>query len=349
MNLRPAFLLLTWLVASTYLDGIELFLKNGDRLQGELIVESDHHVTLLHPILGEIEIAKSALAEPPAPEKRVPAPAPTKPTAPSGRGGKEQPAIEEEEPSKEETEEAEDHDSLVYLLPNFLWNSPKELIHALQKMNSKIGFSFSDKSSRRDQTDIRFFYNSKWKNGKSEYRFDTDYRYRETDGDTSENRYTGEFRFRRQQHRDFFIQATTFYKRDPIRKVDNWLQQGLGGGWKKKVSPDFEYSLGAEGSLKYEEFNNGDSGLSGYEVVTALFEDSVYQIGKSYQLVQEAEFYITPDDSNNWGYRFEVKLDGKISKGFSVRVGYQYNFDNIQPTKVPQKETLFSTSLLYTF
>ena len=57
MHLRPACLLLSLIITTSSLSGIEIFLKNGDRLQGDLVVESDDHLTLRHPILGEIEIA----------------------------------------------------------------------------------------------------------------------------------------------------------------------------------------------------------------------------------------------------------------------------------------------------
>jgi outer membrane biosynthesis protein TonB len=69
MHLQPACLLLSLLITTSSLSGIEIFLKNGDRLQGDLVVESDDHITLRHPILGDIEIAKKNLAEWPIPEK----------------------------------------------------------------------------------------------------------------------------------------------------------------------------------------------------------------------------------------------------------------------------------------
>lgn len=127
------------------------------------------------------------------------------------------------------------------------------------------------------------------------------------------------------------------------------IEQGFGGGWKKKLSPTFEYSVGGEAAIKFEDFNNGSSDLGGFEFLTSVFQDSVYDIGKNYSLVQEAEAYVAPDDNENWGYRFEVKLDGKISNGFTVRLGYEYSFDNIVARNVPQKETLLSSSMIYTF
>lgn len=216
-------------------------------------------------------------------------------------------------------------------------------------MNSKVGFSFSDKASRRDQTDIRLFYNSRWESGNSDLRFNTDYRYRKTDGDVSDDRYTGNFRFRGQQEKGYFIQASTFYRRDPLREIKHWAEQGIGAGLKKKVSKAFEYSLGGEASVKFEDLGESSDEIGGFNLLTSVFEDSVYHLGKNYQLIQEAEYYINPDATESWGYRFDVKIDGKISSGFTVQLGYEYSFDNIVPEKVPQKETLFSSALLYTF
>ncbi len=288
--------------------------------------------------------AKPAASKEPTASPQPEAKAPTSKVKPE--------VAQKEEPKEIKPEEAEEETEaspIVTKIPILLWNTPKELVETLQRMNSKFGFSFADRASRRDQTDFRFFYNSRWKNGKSEYRFDTDYRYSETDDETSVDRYSGIFRFRRQQQRDLFIQASTSYRRDPLRKINHWAEQGFGGGWKKKVSNDFEYSLGGEASVKFEDFDNGSSDLGGFEFVTSLFQDSVYDIGKNYSLVQEAEAYIAPDDSDNWGYRFEIKLDGKITNGFTVRLGYEYSFDNIVPRRIPQKETLLSSSMIYTF
>lgn len=362
MHLRPACLLLSLLITTSSLSGIEVFLKNGDRLQGELVVESDDYITLRHPILGEIEIAKKNLAEWPIPEKAsAPAVADSAPkTAPPDskpkpakpkKGSKPEVAKADEPKELEPDDETKETGvkPIVKKIPSYVWNTPKELVETLKRMNSKFGFSFTDRASRRDQTDLRFFYNSRWKNGKSEYRLDSDYRYSQTDGDTSTDRYSSIFRFRRQQQRDLFIQASSSYRRDPIRKINHQAEQGFGGGWKKKVSSDFEYSIGGEAVVKFEDFNNGSSDLDGFEFLTSVFQDSVYDIGKNYTLVQEAEAYIAPDDNENWGYRFEVKLDGKITNGFTVRLGYQYSFDNIVASNVPQKETMLSSSIIYTF
>ncbi|MCZ6672870.1 MAG: DUF481 domain-containing protein [Verrucomicrobia bacterium] len=351
MYLRPASLLLTLLVSSVSLSGIELFLKNGDRLQGELIWESDDHLTIRHAILGEIEIAKSALAEMPSLEEiaqgaEKASAAGKKSSSKSGARTK---TPDLEQSTDEQPEVAAMGGFTVTKIPKYIWNSPKELMEALERMNTKVGFSFADKASKRDQRDLRLFYNSRWKNGKSEYRFNTDYRFSETDGETDENRYTGNFRFRRQQMRNLFIQTSTFYRKDPIREINHWIEQGFGGGWNNKVSPSFEYSFGLEGSLKWEDLSEDNKAIGGYNFLTTLFQDSVYQIGKSYQVIQEVETYINPNNSENWGYRFDVMLDGKITNNFSLRLEYEYSFDNLVPKKVPQLETLFSSSLLYTF
>jgi hypothetical protein len=347
MNLRLPCFLLAFLL-TCHLQAIEIFLKNGDRLQGELLIESDEHFTILHPVLGEIEIAKGDLAEMPLipnePDAVVEAEKPEE--KPSAKGAK-KPGLEAEQPTSVPDEE--DEKLTVSEIPRIILNSPRSFVGLLKEMNASLGFAFSDKSSRRDETDLRFFYKSKWENGKSEYRFDTDYRYGKINSIESDNRYTAQFRFRRQQQRDFFIQASTFYRRDPLREINSWLEQGIGGGWKNVVSSDFEYSMGVEGSVKYENLSAASDEIGGYTFLTTFFEDSVYSISKQYQLVQEAEFFVNPDNAENWGYRFDVSIDGKITKGISVRLSYEYNFDNLVPKNVPQKETLFSSSLLYTF
>ena len=343
MHLKTCFLLLSFTVSSLYAQEIEIFLKNGDRLQGELLIESDDHLTIQHPILGEIEVAKSDLAEIPLALEQM-----QSQQIPGTAGPEYAPDGEKLETPGVPEQEA-DEDKLIAWIPKLVWNSPRELVDALKRMNAKLGLSFAEKSAKRDQTDLRFFYNSKWKNGKSEYRFNTDYRFSERDGETNDNRYTGNFRFRMQQQRNLFIQATTFYRKDPIQEINHWAEQGIGAGWRNKVSPSFEYSAGGEISIKWEDLLVDNATAGGFQYLSSIFQDSVLQLTQDYQLVQEAEAYISPDDVMNWGYRFDLNLDGKITKDFSVRLGYEYNYDNLVPRNVPKTETLFSSSILYTF
>ncbi|MDA0347492.1 MAG: DUF481 domain-containing protein [Verrucomicrobia bacterium] len=342
MNLRfPCFFLLILVYANAAF-GIELFLKNGDRLLGELIMESDDHLTIRHPILGDLEIAKSALAELPLEETVPPRSNPrNKRTFAQISPG--------ENPTGEEVDGTGEGYSMATIIPEYIGYTPMKLIQSLKKMNAELGLSFTDKSSRRDQTDLRFFYNSKWEEGKNEYRFDTDYRYSESDKDVSEDRYSGDFRFRRQQQRNMFIQASTLYKRDPIREINHQLEQGAGIGWKNKVSPAFQYSMGGEVRFRWEDLSSGNKAIGGTNLVTSVFEDSILALSEAYHLIQEAETYLNPENSEDWGYSLDLNLDGKITKGLSFRLGYEYSFENLIPQNVPQEETLFSSSLLYTF
>jgi putative salt-induced outer membrane protein YdiY len=342
MILRFPYIFFLILIYANAAYAIELFLKNGDRLLGELILESDDHLTIKHPILGELEIAKSDLAELPLEETVPPRSDPrTNLTFAQFSPG--------ENSTGEEVDGTGEGYSMVTKIPEYIGSAPMKLIQTLEKMNAELGFSFADKSSRRDQTDLRFFYNSKWEDGRNEYRFDTDYRYSESDDDVSEDRYSVDFRFRRQQQRNLFIQASTLYKRDPIREIDHQLEQGAGIGWKNKVSPAFQYSMGGGVSFRWEDLRPGNISIDGSNIVTSVFEDSILRISEAYQLIQEAETFLNPTNSEDWGYSFDLKLDGKITKGLSVRLGYEYSFENLIPQNVPQEETLFSSSLLYTF
>ncbi|MBH55401.1 MAG: hypothetical protein CMI18_13795 [Opitutaceae bacterium] len=83
--------------------------------------------------------------------------------------------------------------------------------------------------------------------------------------------------------------------------------------------------------------------------MTSVIQDSVLQLTDAYQLVQKAKACISPDDTDNWGYRFDINLDGKITKNFGVRLRCEYSYNNLLPRNVPQTETLFSSSVLYSF
>ncbi|MBC9868828.1 MAG: DUF481 domain-containing protein [Opitutae bacterium] len=331
---------LSALSADDSAQALELILNNGDRLNGTLVGQTDSHVVLAHPSLGEMEIAKSALQTLPASLQAIP---PASDASPDP-----DPAAGPAPPSPGETEADETviglddlHGLALYL--------PRTLTRTLVKMKASIGLSYNLQKSSKDHEDRRFFFNSQWDNGKSNFRLDTDYRFAETDEEISKDRLLADFRFRRNRTENLVLQTLTSYRMDGIRKFNHFFKQGVGLGRNWEVSPRLAFVAGSEIAAVYRDLEVANEELGGSFYLGSLFQDAELKINDVYQLDQKAMAYLDPSDDENWGYAFEVKLTGKISRGLSLRLGYEFNYDNQVPPTVPEEESNFYSSIMYTF
>ena len=328
------------LFAAGSAQALELILKNGDRLNGELVRQTESHVVMAHPQLGELEIAKSAL-------QTLPASLQTTPPA-SGPDPEPDAAADPALPSTGKTDAEETANGLEDLhgLAQYL---PRKLIRTLVKMNASIGLSYNLQESTKDNEDRRFFFNSQWNNGKSEFRLDTDYRFSEKNKEISEDRFLADFRFRRNRTENLVLQSLTSYKTDEVRQFNHWIKQGIGLGRRWEVSPRLAFVAGPEVAVLFRDLEVANEELGGWFYLGSLFQDTEFQINDVYQIDQSAMAYLDPGDGENWGYSFDVKLTGKISQGLSLRLGYEFNYDNQVPPTVPPEQTTFYSSILYTF
>ncbi len=340
MHIRLLLLLSFNLLAGSSAQGLELILQNGDRLNGTLVRQTESHVVIAHPSLGEMEIAKSALQTLPDSLQTIP-PA-------SGASPDPDPAAGPPLPSPGETEAKETVNGLddLHGLALFL---PRKLMRTLVKMNASIGLSYNLQESTKDHEDRRFFFNSQWNNGKSNFRLDTDYRFAEINEEISKDRFLADFRFRRNKTENLVLQTLTSYKTDGIRKFNHFFKQGIGLGRRWEVSPRLAFVAGPEIAALFRDLEVSNEELGGWFYLGSLFQDTEFQINDVYQLDQKAMAYVDPNDGENWGYAFEVKLTGKISRGLSLRLGYEFNYDNQVPPTVPPEETSFYSSIMYTF
>jgi len=314
-------------------------LVNGDSLNGEVIEDHSTYILFKHAQLGSIRIERSSLLT--LPESTIE-------------------AIRENQQadssSPQTTEDATSSDTAVHEASGAADASPdviEELDPAwllvLQNINAKIGFSFNLKQASTDTRDIRFFFNSAWQSGINDYKIDTEYRYGKTDDDIKDNRYKAVFRYRRQNNTSLFFQSNTAFKNDEVRNIQLWLEQAIGMGWKNTLNNYFEYSLGPQIKTVYEDLENPPADHDDISIVGSLFQDSIYKISDSYTLNQEAEVYLNPENPDNWGHSFTVDLEGRITKAMSIRLGLEWNYDNLVSEDVSKNETIFNSSLLYTF
>jgi len=336
---------LVWLIIGCFLQflplsGETINLVNGDHLNGEVLEDHATYIVFKHSQLGTIRIERTALLVHEA-------------IAEATQLQKEAKKDQETSATTQATEVPENYaetgTGATDASPDVIEELDPAWLLILQTINAKLGLSFNLKNGSTDSTDIRFFFNSAWQSGINDFKVNTEYQYGKTDGNVDDNRYKAEFRYRRQQNKSLFLQSNTAYKSDDIREVRNWLEQAVGLGWRRQPSTSFEYSLGPQVKAIYENLANPPIDHDSFSLVGSLFQDSVYKINDSYTLNQEAEVYLNPENTENWGHSFTVDLEGRITKEMSFRLGLEWNYDNLVSETVSKTETIFNSSLLYTF
>ena len=347
MHIKLVFLLSFNLLAAGSAQALELIFKNGDRLTGTLVGQTETHVVMAHPHLGEVEIAKSALQTLPASLQAIPPENDAASPDPDPAAGPDLPSTGQTPSPEINEKKAKVNDKEV--MPLFARLLSRDLVQILVKMNASIGLAYDVQKSRKDHEDMRFYFNSRWKNGQSNFRFDTDYRFGKVNEEISEDRFQADLRFRRNKPGNLFTQTRSRYRTDGIREIDHFFEQHLGVGWQWFASPRLKLVGGPEMAVHFRDLDVSNEELGGWSYLGSFFQDSEFQISDVYQLDQEAHAYVDPEDRENWGYTLEMMLTGKISQGFSLRLGYEYNYDNQVPQRVPQEEISFLSSLMYTF
>ena len=321
-------------------------------MSGELVRQTETHVVIAHPHLGELEIAKSVLESLPASLQAIPpatdaSPDPDSAAAPAlPDPGRTQRIDQPPSSGKAELMKKRNERRKMPLLMRIL---PRDLIRAMVKMNTNFGLAYDIQKSRKNFEDLRFFSNSQWRNGSSNFRFNTDYRFGEVNEEISEDRFEADFRFRRNKPGNLLVQTRTRYKTDGIREIDHFLEQHLGVGWQLVELPRLKIVTGPEAAINFRQLAVSNEELGGWSYLGSFFQDSEFQISDIYQLEQEAHAYVDPEDRENWGYNLEMMITGKVSQGFSLRLGYEYNYDNQVPRRVPNEEISFLSSLMYSF
>ena len=356
MPTKLVFILSFYLLAGSSGQALELILKNGDRLNGDLVRQTETHIVLAHPHLGELEIAKDALQALPDSLQVTPTSVPDASTEPDAAPvlsspDPVQPVEQPQEPEKitagPKGKGKDDAPNPELSFSSKLFN--RLAISRLAKMNAKIGLAYDIQKSRKDLEEMHFFFNSQWNNGKSNYRFNTDYRFGEVNDEISEDRYMADFRFRRNKPSNVFLQSRSLYKADGVREINHHYEQNIGMGYQWFESPRLKLRGGPEVALNYRELDRSNEALGGWAYLGTVFQDMEFQISENYQFEQETRAYFDVEDDENWGYTLDMSLTGNINRLFSLRLGYEYNYDNQVPARVPQEEINFYSSILLTF
>lgn len=188
-----------------------------------------------------------------------------------------------------------------------------------------IEFGFTLQSGRKDKMDISGRFTAQRNIKQDQYRLQARYLYSETNSIKSNDLLNTFARWRRDLSPRLFTQAMTTYGFDQIKHIDHDFSQGVGVGRKFYNLDTFNLSLGGGATARYRDES---SNLTGWNYMVDAFQDMDYQINKIFRVSQDASILIEPDDPDNYTFRLNAALIGKITKQVSMSMRYEYDYDN---------------------
>ncbi|HET7535761.1 MAG TPA: DUF481 domain-containing protein, partial [Candidatus Didemnitutus sp.] len=220
-------------------------LTNGDRLTGELIESDEESLEILHPQLGHIRIARSAIRSTEATPEAI---APTTPKTTA-----EKPAVTVAVPA---TAGVVDTVASAEVKP--LW-----------KRQIEFGF-VQQAGGTTSQTDLSFRAQVDGRSNADTYRATGKMIYSESGDKVLTDHRDADFRWRRDFAKRFFSQSLTTYLSDSVRDIDLNLEQQVGGGYRLIDEQRHKANVGLGAVVQYRKFEEitGQTALLG-----SFFED----------------------------------------------------------------------------
>lgn len=318
---------LSLLVSTLVCSGVELHLRNGDRLTGELIERKDGQIVFSSPVLGIVKVPESYGVLVDAPQTPVESLAGIPPAASS--------------------------------LPRPTSSPSSPIASGKPKTppwRGKIEFGFLQQTGRNDTVQASLRADAEKLSGPDSYRFEGRILYATQYQQTSSDRYDGLFRYRHELSQRVFSQAQTSYTKDRVKLIEHNAEESLGMGYKFIQRPRHEASIGGGMTAQYRSAQGIESGVT---YLGEVFQDYSYKLTGRMTLLQDANltyspetrsrltstpqgFVQTDDSATNYRLRFNAALQGKMSERISLNLRFEYEFDNaiLNPkAKVDQRIT----------
>jgi putative salt-induced outer membrane protein YdiY len=313
---------------------VELHLKNGDRITGQLVGRENGHIVFRSPILGELRVPHDQAVVVDTPQTPVESLAGIPPSAATlpkpGTGA-----------------------TAVIADP-----SPKS-----PPWRGKMEFGFLQQTGRKDNVQVSLRADAERTAGPNSYRAEARALYGEQYEETTSDRYDGLFRWRHELGPRTFSQLQSSYTKDRVKLIDDNAEQNVGVGYRILQKPRHSGSIGVGVTAQYRRAVGVESGTN---YLGELFEDYSYRLTGRLTITQDASILYSPDErsryvstgqgfiptddsATNYRLRFNSALQGKVSERVSLNLRFEYEFDNaiLDPkAKVDQRLT---TSIGYGF
>lgn len=321
--------LIAILLVAISLFGDVVYLKNGDRVSGEIVAKSEDQLIVQTTYFGELTLSRSVIESiESSKEGQADADASENGSMDEGVG------VVEQDP----VADGWLMNAVNWLNPWEGWESRLSLGYVWNSGETRTQDWVLAAQVAQDISDGEIFLKGSWEYGTRKI------------GDTPEvktaDRYNGQFRYRRHLPKRFFLQNRTQYTKDLIREIDHQLDQSLGIGWHVFETDRFVFSVIPSGTFRYREVQGVPDG---WQAMVSIFQELAIRISESGRIVEEASVTWEPHRSNQSDYAFEVKFENRLTEYFSLEIGYQYRFVYTVGIGVDRKTQRLISGLVYTF
>lgn len=312
----------------------ELRFKNGDRLSGAVIEQTDGFIRFRHATLGEIRVAsaeasvvelpdtpaESLAGLPPQTEPAPPAP-PVRPAAPTvTKPAPRVAAAARPDPSR--------------------WRG-------------KVEFGFKQQSGAAESVDFSLRGDTERKIGRNQYRATGRLLYGEKNDRKSADRYDASFRWRRDFEENFFSQALTTYLSDQIKAIDASYEQNIGVGYRVLNRDRHIVNAGVGATGQYRQAIGADPNV---KLLAEFFEDYTYKINGRFTLTQNSLLQWSDEEAGpavagrqNYKLQFDAALQGRFTDRLSLNLRFEHEFDNSVVNRDARTDQRITSSLGYAF
>lgn len=307
-----------------------LCLNNGDRISGELLRRAEGRIFFRSPFLGDISVAESDATIAMEPDTPVESLAGIPLVTPPARSTTNTPT-----PSSEKLSEV----------------AKKESSARKENWRMKIEFGFFQQSGRRDLTTFSSRFDAERKKGGNDTKFSSRMLYGEQDGKTSSERYDASFRYRREVSKRAFAQSLSSYSTDRVKKIDLNFEENLGAGFHLIKKAEHAVNAGLGATVRIREANGIKEETS---ILGEFFQDYTYRLNGRLSFLQDTNVLYSPrptsngeSDVNNYRFRFNSALQGKVSERVSLNLRYEYEYDNAVPFGGEKRDQRITSSVGY--
>jgi putative salt-induced outer membrane protein YdiY len=309
----------------------ELYLSNGDRITGQFLRRADGKIYFRSPILGEISVPENQAAVVEPPETPVDSLA----GLPPSHGSTSHPAGGSVPSSKSE---------------GVPWKGTLE-------------FGFQQQSGRTNALTFSFHGVAEKKKGANDYKAEARVLYGKQEGITATDRSDASFRYRHELSERVFSQSLTSYSQDRIKLINSDYEENAGFGYRLFQRKRDTANVGAGLTAQYREVVGGKAGMA---YLGQLFEDYTYKINGRLTFTQDSSLLSafrgtnnttvvndqviqTTGERQNWRFRFNSALQGRMTDRISLNLRFEYEFDNSIAVKSARADNRITTSLGYGF
>lgn len=289
-----------------------LVLSNNDRITGTLIRQDLHGIVFDSPLLGRLTVAREA--------GRVEVTSASRPL------------------DANYTFKSLD-------LRTIATNPGKALKAERVGWVRRMEFGFTSQSGRSDKSDLSFNFEAGRRGKSTETRFMARYLYGESEDEETSDLAESSLRFRRTLSENTFAQSLTRLSSDRIKRIDLDGEQGLGLG-RNVINSDYAVlAFGAGAATRYRD----EATQAGeWDYLVDCFQDLRYEINSRLSLVQDLSVVVAPANRDDYKFRINTALTGKVTNTFNMTMRYEYEYDRSLDLDLRDSQRIV-TALVYVF